>query len=175
MRRFAFWGSATLSTSTHRHYDENVHRIKQHTRGNNTIPYHKTLVTFETRQQRAHCYPRRVATVLSRQHFATSLLARWQLTNHRHQVVSTGDMKGGSRPHPSHSTKGKTVRAHCQYTSDRQYNYNITSCTINTFISRFRLQRIILHYRSLPAPLLKPRYKRQFGYNSLLFTAFKTV
>ena len=26
--------------------------------------------------------------------------------------------------HPSHSTKGKTVRAHCQYTSDRQYNYN---------------------------------------------------
>ena len=29
MRRFAFWGSVTLSTSTHRHYDESVHRIKQ--------------------------------------------------------------------------------------------------------------------------------------------------
>ena len=71
------------------------------------------LVTFESRQQRAHCYPRRVATVLSRQHFATSLLARWQLTTHRHQVVSTGDMRGGSRPHPSHSTKGNTVRAAC--------------------------------------------------------------
>ena len=34
----------------------------------------ETLVTFETRQQRTHCYPRRVATVLSRQTFATSLL-----------------------------------------------------------------------------------------------------
>ena len=50
----------------------------------------ETLVTFETRQQRAHCYPRRVATVLSHPPFATSLLARWQLTTHRHQVVSTG-------------------------------------------------------------------------------------
>ena len=50
--RFAFWGSSTLSTSTHRHYDESVHRIKQLTRGNNTIPYHTTtLVTFETRQR----------------------------------------------------------------------------------------------------------------------------
>ena len=127
MRRFAFWGSATLSTSTHRHYDESVHRIKQHTRGNNTSPYHRdfSLVTFEMRRQRAHCYPRRVATVLSRQPIATSLYTRyrWQLTTHRHQVVSTGYMKGGSRPHPSHSTKGKTVRTHCQYTSDRQYNY----------------------------------------------------
>ena len=84
----------------------------------------ETLVTLDTRQQRAHCYPRRVATVLSRQPIATSLLARRQLTIHRHQVVSTGDVKGGSRPHPSHNTKGKTVRAHCQYTSDRQYNYN---------------------------------------------------
>ena len=39
---FAFWGSSTLSTSMHRHYDESVglHRIKQLTRGNNTIPYH---------------------------------------------------------------------------------------------------------------------------------------
>ena len=34
----------------------------------------ETLVTFETRQQRAHCYPRRVATVLSRQPFAISPL-----------------------------------------------------------------------------------------------------
>ena len=84
----------------------------------------ETLVTFETRQQRAHCYPRRVATVLSRQTDNTII---------------------------------------------------ITSCTINTFISRFRLQRIILHYRSLQAPLLKHRYKRQFGSNLLLFTAFKTV
>ena len=34
MRRFAFWGSVTENTlSTHRHYDENVHRIKQITRG----------------------------------------------------------------------------------------------------------------------------------------------
>ena len=72
----------------------------------------ETLVAFETRQQRAHCYPRRVATVLSRQPFATSLLARWQLDTRavdneqrkciihgsdRHQVVSTGDMKGGTR------------------------------------------------------------------------------
>ena len=65
-----------------------------------------------------------VKSVLSRQPFPTSLLARWQLTTHRHQVVSTGDMKGGSRPHPSHSTKGKTVRHIRQYTSDRQYNYN---------------------------------------------------
>ena len=50
--RFAIWGSVTLSTSTHRHYDERVHRIKQLTRGHNTIPYHiytTTLVTFETR------------------------------------------------------------------------------------------------------------------------------
>ena len=58
MRRFAFWGSATLSTSTHRHYDESVHHIKQLTRGNNTIPYHTTtLVTFETRQQRVYRAP----------------------------------------------------------------------------------------------------------------------
>ena len=58
MRRFAFWGSATLSTSTHHHYDESVHRIKQHTLGNNTIPYHiETLVTFETRQQRVYRAP----------------------------------------------------------------------------------------------------------------------
>ena len=26
---FAFWGNVTLSTSTHRHCDESVHRIKQ--------------------------------------------------------------------------------------------------------------------------------------------------
>ena len=34
--RFAFWGNVTLSTSTHRHYDESVHRIKQL-----TIPYNR--------------------------------------------------------------------------------------------------------------------------------------
>ena len=39
--RFAFWGNVTLSTSTHRQYDESVHRIKQLTLGNNTIPYHR--------------------------------------------------------------------------------------------------------------------------------------
>ena len=39
--RFAFWENVTLSTSTHRHYDESVHRIKQLTRGSNTIPYHR--------------------------------------------------------------------------------------------------------------------------------------
>ena len=33
MRRLAFWGNVTLSTSTHRHYDESVHRIKQLSRG----------------------------------------------------------------------------------------------------------------------------------------------
>ena len=53
--------------------------------------------------------------------------------------VETKHLKDGSRRQPSHSTKGKTVRAHCRYTSDRQY---IRSCTINTFIS---------HYRSLTA------------------------
>ena len=132
----------------------------------------ETLVTFETRrQQRAHCYPRRVATVLSRQPIATSLLARWQLTTHRHQVVSTGDTKGGSRPHPSHSTKLKRY-GHTVNIRLTDNTIIITSCTIITFI---RLQPIILHYRSLPAPLLKPRYKRQFGSNSLRFTAFKTV
>ena len=131
MRRFAFWGSATLSTSTHRHYDESVHRIKQHTRGNNTIPYHRdfSLVTFEMRRQRAHCY---TAQRVKRYGHTVNI----RLTDNT--IIKT-------------------------------------SCTINAFISKFRLQRIILHYRSLPAPLLKPRYKRKFGSNSLLCTAFKTV
>ena len=87
------------------------------------------LVTFETRQQRAQCYPRRVATVLSRQHFATSPLDDNSPLDHRHvlelQVVSTIHLKGDNRRLPSRSTKCKTVRAHCRYTSDRQYNYNI--------------------------------------------------
>ena len=53
-----FWRSVTLSTSTYRHYDERVHRIKQLTRGNNTIPYHTTtLVTFETRRQSVYRGP----------------------------------------------------------------------------------------------------------------------
>ena len=39
MRRLAFGGNVTLSTSTHRHYDESVHRIKRLTRGNNTIGF----------------------------------------------------------------------------------------------------------------------------------------
>ena len=43
MRRFAFGGNVTLSTSTHRHYDESVHRIKQLTRGNNTIGFSDIL------------------------------------------------------------------------------------------------------------------------------------
>ena len=40
-------------------FGESVHRIKQHTLGNNTIPYHiiETLVTFETRQQRVYRAP----------------------------------------------------------------------------------------------------------------------
>ena len=46
-------------------YNESVHRKKQHTRGNNTIPYKlATLMTFETfeveiyfRDQHTHCYP----------------------------------------------------------------------------------------------------------------------
>ena len=41
--RFAFGGNVTLSTSTHRHYDESVHRIKQLTRGNNTIGFSDIL------------------------------------------------------------------------------------------------------------------------------------
>ena len=43
MRRFAFGGNVTLSTSTHRHYDESVHRIKQLTRGNKTIGFNDNL------------------------------------------------------------------------------------------------------------------------------------
>ena len=46
MRRFAglaFGGNVTLSTSTHRHYDESVHRIKQLTRGNHTIGFSDIL------------------------------------------------------------------------------------------------------------------------------------
>ena len=35
---YLFCGSVTLSTQTHRHYNESVHRKKQHTRGINTIP-----------------------------------------------------------------------------------------------------------------------------------------
>ena len=46
---YLFWGSVTLSTSTHHHYNESVHRKKQHTCGNNTIPYKLArLVTFES-------------------------------------------------------------------------------------------------------------------------------
>ena len=41
--RFAFGENVTLSTSTHRHYDESVHRIKQLTRGNNTIGFSDIL------------------------------------------------------------------------------------------------------------------------------------
>ena len=46
MRRwlgFAFGGNVTLSTSTHRHYDESVHRIKELTRGNHTIGFSDIL------------------------------------------------------------------------------------------------------------------------------------
>ena len=46
---YLFWGSVTLSTQTHRHYNESVHRKKHYTRGNNTIPYKLArLVTFES-------------------------------------------------------------------------------------------------------------------------------
>ena len=69
--------------------------------------------------------PRRVATVLSHQPFPTSPLDGNSALDHHHvlelQVVSTIHLKGSSRRHPSRSTKGKTVRAHSQYTSDRQY------------------------------------------------------
>ena len=41
--RFAFRGNVTLSTSMQRHYDESVHRIKQLTRGNNTIGFSDIL------------------------------------------------------------------------------------------------------------------------------------
>ena len=42
--------------------------------------------------------------------------------------------------------------------------------------SRIELIRSIAPaFRYMPVPLLKPRYKRQVGSNSLLFTAFKTV
>ena len=46
---YLFWGSVTLSTETHRHYNESVHRKKHYTRGSNTIPYKLVrLVTFES-------------------------------------------------------------------------------------------------------------------------------
>ena len=49
---FAFGGNVTLSTSTHRHYDESVYRIKQLTRGNNTIGILMTsYCAFQTRQR----------------------------------------------------------------------------------------------------------------------------
>ena len=49
---FAFGGNVTLSTSTHRHYDESVHRIEQLTRGNNTIGILMTSYrAFQTRQR----------------------------------------------------------------------------------------------------------------------------
>ena len=49
---FAFVGNVTLSTSTHRHYDESVYRIKQLTRGNNTIGILMTSYrAFQTRQR----------------------------------------------------------------------------------------------------------------------------
>ena len=34
---YLFRAPVTLSTKTHRHYNESVHRNKQHTRGNDTI------------------------------------------------------------------------------------------------------------------------------------------
>ena len=49
---FAFGGNVTLSTSRHRHYDESVYRIKQLTRGNNTIGILMTSNrAFQTRQR----------------------------------------------------------------------------------------------------------------------------
>ena len=49
---FAFGGNVTLSTSTHRHYDESLHRIEQLTRGNNTIGILMTSYrAFQTRQR----------------------------------------------------------------------------------------------------------------------------
>ena len=49
---FAFGGNVTLSTSTHRHYDESVYRIKQLTRGHNTIGILMTSYrAFQTRQR----------------------------------------------------------------------------------------------------------------------------
>ena len=49
---FAFGENVTLSTSTHRHYDECVYRIKQLTRGNNTIGILMTSYrAFQTRQR----------------------------------------------------------------------------------------------------------------------------
>ena len=49
---FAFGGNVTLSTSTHRHYDESLHRIEQLTRGNNKIGILMTSYrAFQTRQR----------------------------------------------------------------------------------------------------------------------------
>ena len=49
---FAFGGNVTLSTSTHRHYDESLYRIEQLTRGNNTIGILMTSYrAFQTRQR----------------------------------------------------------------------------------------------------------------------------
>ena len=51
---FAFGGNVTLSTSTHRHYDESRHRIEQLTPGNNTIV---TLNNTSCLLQMSHIYP----------------------------------------------------------------------------------------------------------------------
>ena len=124
MCRFAFWGNATLSTSTHRHYDESVHRIKQHTRGNNTIPYHY-------------------------RDFSDILNSTTTCTSSSMDVISR---------------ELDSFRA------------AVENCTHSAQQSRIGLIRSIAPaFRYMPVPLLKPRYKCQFGSNSLLFTAFKTV
>ena len=105
MRRFAFGGNVTLSTSKHRHYDESVHRIKQLTRGNNTIGF---------------------SDILSRIRNSTT-------TGSAVRVVYRGP-----------------------FMSTSQLHYFMLLCTIQ-------------------AVSPESRYKRQFGSNSLLFTAFKTV
>ena len=99
----------TLSTSTHRHYDESVglHRIKQLTRGNNTIPYHHTIYD-----------------------------------DFSDKVDLKLDNNNG-------------------FIADR-------SCR-TMVVSTSQLHYFMLLCRT------ESRYKRQFGCNSLLFTAFKTV
>ena len=47
LRLLRFWGKcySSLSTSTHRHYDESVYRIKQLTRGNHRIGFNSDILS----------------------------------------------------------------------------------------------------------------------------------
>ena len=129
--RFAFGGNVTLSTSTHRHYDESVHRIKQLTRGNNTIGF---------------------SDILSRIRNSTT-------TGSAVRVVYRGPFMSEDRCFDL-STPARYVLFIADR-SCRKIGVRPLNCTISCY------------YVQAVRP--ESRYKRQFGSNSLLFTAFKTV